>query len=186
MKTEFPLFAIRSLDKPSASASNSRGHKQRGVDAKSPIPNGISDHVNAAHNAAVQDLLTVIAHVRRLFAGEFAEKAGLIARLNELESAAHEVKLGIYKHGFPIGPHYEEYEELSSLESELSGFSDLDFWDESPEEKLLATLITFWLDEIRCRGYDLFHLLLGSILYTEVIASFSALGQVKYPKNSDN
>ena len=191
MKNDFLFFAISSLDKPSIStASNSyllkQRSKERGKNANLTIPDGVPDIVHIAQNAAIQDLLTVIAHVRKLFAGEFAKEKGLIARLNELESAVHVVELGIYKHGFPSGRHYEEYEELCSLESELDGFSDFDFGDDSPEKKLLTSLIAFWLDEIRCRGYDLFNLLIGSLGHEEITASFSALGKIRFPRKNDN
>ena len=121
-----------------------------------------------------------------MFSGGFAEKEGLIARLNELESAVHEVELGVYKHGFPSDRHYEEYEELCLLESVLADTFDLSIWSESPEsDNLLSSLVEFWLDEIKCRGYDLLSLLQGSLLHEEVAKSFLALTEIRYPKNHE-
>lgn len=186
MSNDKPFFAIRSLSKPSISTASRRLLKQRRKDssekANLTIPDGIPDFVHFAQNYAVQDLLTVIAHVRSLFAGDFAEKERLIAWLNKLESTVNEVELGIYKHGFPSDRHYEEYEELCSLESVLDDNYEFNVWsDNSESDKLLSSLVDYWLDEIRGRGYDLLTLLQGSLLYAEVTASFSALEKIRYP-----
>lgn len=186
MSNDKPFFAIRSLTKPSTTTESlyllKQRRKERGKEVDLTIPDDIPDFVHIAQKAAVQDLLTVIAHVRSLFAGDFAEKEGLIAWINELESAAHEVELGIYKHGFPSDRHYEEYEELCSLESVLDNNYELNIWsDNSESDKLLSSLVDYWLDEIKARGYDLLALLQGSLLHEEVIASFSALEKIRYP-----
>lgn len=186
MINDLTFFAIRSLSKPSTSTASlyllKQRRKERSKKANLTIPDGIPDFVHFAQNYSVQDLLTVIAHVRLLFAGDFAEKEGLIARLNELESTVHEVELGIYKHGFPSDQRYEEYEELCSLESVLDDNYELNIWsDNSESDKLLSSLVDYWLDEIKVRGYDLLALLQGSLLHEEVIASFSALEKIRYP-----
>lgn len=166
MSKDHPFIHIQSLAKPSISAASlkllKQRRKERGKNANLTIPDGIPEFVHTSQNAAVQNLLTVIAHSRTLFAGEFAEKEGLIARLKELESAAHEVELGVYKHGFPCDRHYEEYEELCSLENTLNGFYEPD-WKDNLKNELLLSLIGFWLDEIKNRGNHLFNLLIGSV-----------------------
>lgn len=183
---DHPILAIRSLSKPSASTASlyllKQRRKERGKEVDLTIPDGIPDFVHTAQKTAVQDFLTVIAHVRSLFAGDFAEKEGLIARLNELESTVHEVELGIYKHGFPSDRNYEEYEELCSLESVLDDNYELNIWsDNSESDKLLSSLVDYWLDEIKVRGYDLLALLQGSLLHEDVTTSFSALEKIRYP-----
>lgn len=179
---EHPILAIRSLSKHAASTASHCLLMQRCKKVDLTIPDDIPDFVHTAQKTAVQDLLTIVAHVRTLFAGKFAEKAGLIAWLNELESAVNEVELGIYKHGFPSDRHYEEYEELCSLESMLDSNYEFNIWnDNSESDKLLSSLVDYWLDEIKVRGYDLLALLQGSLLHEEVTASFSALGKIRYP-----
>lgn len=187
MNTDRQFFTIRSIADASASAASRRFIKQRtkerGKNVSHTIPDDIPDFVHNAQNYAVQDLLTVIAHVKSLFVGDFAEKEGLIARLDALESTVHKVELGVYKHGFPFDRHYEEYEELCALESELIDFSNYDYWGDGSESVLLSSLIVFWLDEIRCRGYELLSLLQGSVLHEEVVKSFLALTEIRYPEN---
>lgn len=90
-----------------------------------------------------------------------------------------EVEIGICLHGFPGNHHYEEFSELCSLESELETFADLFISDEGDEFELLSSLIQFWLDEIRKRGYSLFYLLIGSIPYHDAAESISMLRKVK-------
>lgn len=178
------FIVIRPLSIPSNSASLHSLTKRRGNRSNLIIPDGISDFVHTAQKLAVQDLLTVIAHVTTLFSGEFAEKEGLISRLNKLAAAVHQVESGVWQHGFPCDRHYEEYEELCSLESELIGFSNYDYWGDGSESVLLSSLIVYWLDEIKCRGYDLFNLLIGAVLHDEVTASFLALQQISYPSKN--
>lgn len=175
------FLAIRSLSTPLKSTSLHFLRKRRGSHTNSTIPDGIPDFVHTAQKLAVQDLLTVIAHVTTLFSGEFAEKEGLISRINKLVAAVHLVESGVWKHGFPSDRHYEEYEELCLLEEELICFSNYDFLGDGSESVLLSSLIVYWLDEIRCRGYDLFNLLIGAVLHDEVTASFLALQKISYP-----
>lgn len=157
-------------------------NKQRTKELNLTIPDGIPDFVHNAQVLAVQDLQTVIAHVMTLFAGEFAEKEGLISRLKNLATAVHQIETGVWQHGFPSGRHYEEYEELCALESELLDFSHFDFFDEDPESEMLSKLIVYWLDEIRCRGYDLFNLLIDPVQHDKVTSSFLALQKITFPR----
>lgn len=180
-----PAFlAIRSLSTPPKSTAWHSLPKRRGNRSKLTIPDGISDVVHTAQKLAVQDLLTVIAHVTTLFSGEFAEKEGLISRLKKLAAAVHQVELGVWQHGFPPDRPYEEYEELCALESELTGFSNYDFWGDGSDSVLLSSLIVYWLDEIRCRGDDLFNLLIDPEQHNKVTVSFLALQQISYPSKN--
>lgn len=175
------FIAIRSLSTPSKLTSLHLPRRRRESHVNLTIPDGIPDFVHTAQLLAVQDLQTIIAHVMTLFSGDFAEKEGLITRLKNLATAVHQIENGVWQHGFPSGRNYEEYEELCDLESELIDFSSFDFFDEDPESELLSKLVVYWLEEIQCRGYDLFHLLIGAVQHDEVTSSFLALQKVTFP-----
>lgn len=183
MKNEYPLFAVRSVARLSKSNISRMFHKKKRGASKSEAsaPDLIPKFVHRAQKAAVHDLLSMIAHTSTLFDGDCAKRYRLIERLNSLGSVVEEVEIGIYSHGYPCNQHYEEFEELCSLENELGYFANFDLSEEGDEYKLLSSLIRFWLDEIRCRGYSLFYLLIGSLAYEEVVMTFSALDKIRYP-----
>jgi len=190
-----PYFVIRSLSKPSdLTPVISQGmirekrrllkqrRKERGKEANLTIPDGISNFVHTAQMAVVQDLLTVIAHVRKLFAGGFSEQHGFIEILKEFESTAYVIELGVIKHGFLYVGKNEEYEEISFMENLLADHGNYEFTTDGPESGLLSWLSEFWLNEIKFRVNDLIELLTVCPAYEQVTKSYSALNEITFPK----
>lgn len=141
--------------------------------------------VTQSHRRALQNMRSLVGHVTYLLNHPVAKKVGATAWLDQVSAALDAVEFGIDA-GYYAPPARVTIEDEgpADLDHALCAENILEFgadWPETPEAELLFRLIDYWLREIRSRGYDLVHLLIGAVAPYEVSASFDALDRVRFP-----
>jgi hypothetical protein len=150
------------------------------------------DHIEKVHYWAIEDLKQLIFHVRTLIDGYQAIAEPVIDWLDRLLQTSEDLqKWVVDKKLHQEGPFSEnnsrDVEEIDGLRylcademvmlEEL--FIDLD--NETSRDALLTDLLDYWVQEVRDRSFDVYHLFTGAIVWDDVKHAAEALATMQYP-----
>lgn len=133
---------------------------------------------------AIQDMRSLVGHVRALLDGPFADRTGIKDWLVHLDDVLQRLD-----QSFIVGRISGE----DHLTIDDEGPADLDNalqlpwesgdqeWPEEAEFQLLSRLIEYWIDETQKRGYMLFHLLIGADDIVGAGKSLAKINEIGYP-----
>lgn len=128
----------------------------------------------------IEDLLTFCSHVVELFNSDYAKKIGLIKWIDDVRKVMVDVLHAIIEQKIDVGSAtYGDNEELEMIEDVLDNIWQPNFNDEFFE--FLSSVVGFWLQEIRDRGYVVHGLLSGSEDFFGVESSLKSLKSLNYP-----
>jgi hypothetical protein len=133
---------------------------------------------------AIADMKTLVDHVAALLDGPLLENVGISGWLVELHQALDHVRASLLSGELAkLDTITIDDDAPSSLESALSRAPTVEDagWPDLPEFLLLRTLVDYWVQQLKARGYSLLHLLIGADDLIEAAASFAHLEKVTYP-----
>lgn len=138
---------------------------------------------------AIDDAQLVINHVRKLMSSSFSSKIGLNKWFDDIENVLNHVLKAIQLQGCNRRPwNGDDNEELDNLEDVLNNAWSQSWASsqilnklEGDAGDLLFSLIEYWVDEIKTRGYVVHGLLDGSEDLHVVKTAFNCIPIINYP-----
>ena len=130
---------------------------------------------------AIEDLITFCNHFIKLIGKECVFSKGLSDYINEVIKVMNEVIKSINGEKITVGSaSIDDNEEISMIEDVLDNPWFPEIYDDENCE-FVESLIQFWLDEIKDRGYTIHGLLIGSEDFYNAELAFRSLEHLNYP-----